>query len=207
VLQNLPNHLRLRPIKQTIQRPNLLRVSGSQRAEYFGHMNPENAVVAACNGAAEAEAVIGELRQNGLEADCISIVAVDQQSGLLPVAYGFDNGRLRTTASRGSSQSLLESLPGCAVVLVCPGERTILLAGSFAETVVRTLNSDGLFGNLGPIASGLYSLGIPRDEARDSELTALQGRPLVIVHGRARDVERARLIVAARLDAMGQPNR
>jgi len=64
---------------------------------------------------------------------------------------------------------------------------------------VRTLSNEGLFGDLGPIAGGFYNLGIPRDEARDYELTALQRRPLVIVHGRARDVERARNIVAVRL--------
>jgi len=65
--------------------------------------------------------------------------------------------------------------------------------------VVRTLDNEGLFGDLGPIAGGLYSLGVPRNAAREYELTALQGRPLVIVHGRARDVERARGIVAVRL--------
>ena len=92
------------------------------------------------------------------------------------------------------------------MVLVSPGERTVFLAGPFAASVVRTLENEGLFGDLGPIAGGLYSLGIPRDAARDYELTALQGRPLVIVHGPARDVERARRIVAARLEGIGQPN-
>jgi hypothetical protein len=168
-------------------------------------MTPENAAVTVCDVAADAEAVIAELRQQGVEPGCISAVAVDEQSGAMPVAYYFDGGRLRGTAARGSSRSLLDALPGCAV-LVSPGERTIFLAGPFAASVVRTLESEGLFGNLGPIAGGLYSLGISRDAAREYELTALQGRPLVIVHGRARDVERARDIMAARLVGRGQPN-
>jgi hypothetical protein len=116
---------------------------------------------------------------------------------VMPVAYYLDGGRLRGTASRAGLRSLLEALPGC-VVLVNPGERTLLLAGPFASSVVRALENEGLFGDLGPIAGALYSLGIPRDSARDYELSALRGRPLVIVHGRARDVERARGIVAAR---------
>ncbi|MGD0049634.1 MAG: hypothetical protein ABSE42_21790 [Bryobacteraceae bacterium] len=167
-------------------------------------MPAENAVVAVCNGAADAKTAMLELRQEGLAADCISVVAVDEQSGFLPVAYYFDGGRLRGTAARGSSQSLLETLPDCAV-LVSPGERTILLAGPFAACIVRTLANEGLFGDLGPIAAGLYSLGIPRDAARDYELSALRGRPLVIVHGRARDIERARHILAARIEGQEQP--
>jgi hypothetical protein len=164
----------------------------------------ENAAVAVCNGAADAEAAVGELYQQGLGAECISVVAVDEQSGVMPVAYYLDDGRLRGTPASGGSRSLLESLPGCAV-LVSPGERTILLAGPFAACVIRTLDNEELFGDLGPIAAGLYSLGIPRDSARDYELTALQGSTLVIVHGRARDVERARGIVAARLEGKVQP--
>jgi hypothetical protein len=167
-------------------------------------MPQENAVVAVCNGAAEAKAVFGGLRQQGLGSDCISIVAVDKQSGLMPVAYYFEDGRLRGTARRGGSRSLLDGLPASAV-LVSLGE-TVLLAGPFAASVVRTLDNEGLFGDLGPIAGGLYSLGIPQRAARDYELTALQGHPLVIVHGPARDVERARLFVAASLEGKGQPN-
>jgi len=169
-------------------------------------MAPENVVVVESIGAADAAAAIAELRQQGLEAECISVVAVDEQSGVIPVAYHFESGGLRSTAPQGMSWRLLETLRGCAV-LVIPAERTVFLAGPFAASVVRTLQNHGLFGDLGPIAGGLYSLGIPRDAARESELTALRGRPLVIVCGRARDVERARLIMEARLEGMGQPNR
>lgn len=159
----------------------------------------ENAVVAVFDVAAEAEAAVSDLMQQGLESGCISVVAADEPSGLAPVAYYFERGCLRRTAAQGSLR-LLESLPGCAVLIV-PGERTALLAGPFATSVVRALENEGLFGELGPIAGGLYSLGVSRDAARDYELAAHQGRPLVIVHGRARDVARARGILAARVEA------
>jgi hypothetical protein len=160
-------------------------------------MPSENAVVAICNRAADVQATVAELRQQGLEPDCISIVAADGQSGSMPAAYYVDGGRLRSTATRGGSQSVVEPFAVCAV-LVCPGERTLFLAGPFAASVVGMLHNEGLFGGLGPIAGGLYNLGFSRDEARDYELTALQGRPLVIVYGRARDVERARHVSAVR---------
>jgi hypothetical protein len=158
----------------------------------------ENAVVAVCNLVSDAEAVVSDLRQQGLEPGCISIVAVDERSGSTPIAYFFEQGCLSRTAARGGCWPMLEALSGCAV-LVSPGERTAILAGPFAACVVRTLDNEGLFGDLGPIASGLYSLGISRDAARDYELTALQGRALVIVHGRAQDVAWARRILTDRL--------
>jgi hypothetical protein len=158
----------------------------------------ENVVVAVCDLTSDAEAVVAELRQQGIEPGCISIVAVDERSGSTPIAYYFDRGCLWRTAGRGGCWRLLEALSGCAV-LVSPGERTAILAGPFAASVVRALDNEGLFGDLGPIAGGLYSLGIPRDAARDYELTALRGRALVIVHGRAQDVARARRILTDRL--------
>ena len=94
----------------------------------------------------------------------------------------------------------MEPLPGCAV-LIGSGERMALLTGPFAASVARMLDNQGLFGDLGPIAGGLYSLGIPREAACDYERTALRGCALVIVHGRARDVARARLILAARTES------
>jgi hypothetical protein len=81
-------------------------------------------------------------------------------------------------------------------VLVIPGERAVFLAGAFAASVVRVLDHEELFGGLGPIASGLYNLGLPSDAAREYELSALQGRILVIVHGPAGEVARARQILA-----------
>ncbi len=158
---------------------------------------PDNAVVAVCQGAADVETAIADLRQHGLEPGSISVVATEEPGGLQPVAYYFEDGCLRRTAAKGSWR-LLESLPGYAV-LVSPGVRVTLLAGSFASSVVRALNSEGLLGDLGPIAGGLYSLGIPRDVALGYERKALEGYALVVVHGRARDVARARQVLKDRL--------
>jgi hypothetical protein len=160
---------------------------------------PENAVVVVCDVAAEAEAAVSELLRQGLDPGCYSVVSVDEQAGSAPAAYYVERGCLLRTAGHGSSRSPFEALSRCAV-LVRLGERPIFLAGPFAASVVRTIDNEGLFGDLGPIAGGLYSLGIPRNAARNYELTALQGRALVIVHGRARDVARARGILASRLE-------
>jgi hypothetical protein len=167
-------------------------------------MPSENAAVAVCNSAVDAEAAVSVLRTQGVDPGSISVIAADEHTGPAPVAYYFEGACLRSTTARGGCLRPFEVLPACAV-LVIPGERTTLLAGPVAASVVRALNNEGLFGDLGPIAGGLYSLGIPRDVAREYELTAFQGHALVMVHGRARDVSRARRILAAWREATLQP--
>jgi len=170
-----------------------------------GMLSPsENLLVEICRGGTEAEAAICELGRQGVGPESISAVVADRQAGVAPVAYYFESGRLLRTAARDSGWRPAKSLAGCAVLMV-PGEPTVLLAGAFAESIVRALENGALFGDLGPIAGGLYSLGVSRDAAREYELTALQGHALVLVHGSVGVVARARRILAARRDEEGAP--
>ncbi len=157
-------------------------------------MSPANVVVAVCKRMTDAVMAVSELRRQDIEPGCISVVAVDEQSGVAPVSYYLEDGYLRRAASGRDCPCLWKALPGCAV-LVNPGEPVIFLAGSLAACVARTLNNGALFGDLGPVAAGLYSLGLAKEAAREYELAARQGRVLLIVHGRARDVARARGIL------------
>jgi hypothetical protein len=164
----------------------------------------ENVVVAICSEAGDAEAAVLELGRQGIGPDSISIVAAEDESAAAPVAYYFEHGILRGTALREDRWRLMADLPGCAV-LVIPDERPVLVAGSLAASVVRVLDNKPLFGDLGPIASAFYCAGIPRDTAREYELTALQGRVLVVVQGRAKDVAGARAILANRKSRRATP--
>jgi len=157
----------------------------------------ENVVVAICGAAADAEAAVQELGQRGIGPDSISVVAAGDERATAPVAYYFEHGVLRGTALREERWRFLADLPGCAV-LVIPDERPVLIGGSLAASVVRAIDNKLLFGDLGPVASALYSAGVARDAAREYELTALQGHVLVIVQGRAKDVAGARTILADR---------
>lgn len=155
----------------------------------------ENAVVAVCNGVGDCESAVLELCRNGVAADAISVVTVDAPAGLETSAYYFDQGRLRRAPDQPNCRRLWEALSGW-VVVACPGERTAVVAGPLAATIVRVLDQGELLGKLGPLAAGLYTLGIPRNAAREYELAALQGRSLVVGHGRSKDLAGVRRILA-----------
>lgn len=156
-------------------------------------MSAQNAMVAICHGPADAAAALRELGRQGVGLACLSAVAADRESETAPAAYYVQDGQLRK-AGQGEG-GLWQMLSGRSV-LVIPGEPAILLAGPFAACVVQTLENGMLFGDLGPIAGALYSLGISRESACRYASAARQGRALVIVHGRSREVEQARSILA-----------
>jgi hypothetical protein len=156
---------------------------------------PVNALVVVYNVAEDAAAALATLRAQELE-HALSLAAADQQSGIAPVAYHFESGHLHRAPVPGSSPSPFEGFAEYAV-LVCAGERPVLLGGPFAAAVIRALDNEGLFGDLGPIAAGLYSFGVPREAAREYELMVRQGRILVIVQGRARDIVRLGRLLGA----------
>ncbi len=153
-------------------------------------MPPENIAVAVCNGVAEAVRVIAELDRHGIEPECMSMVAIDEYSAFDPVGYCMTDGHLRRAAAGGCAP-VLDKMTGYTV-LVAPGQPVILLAGPIGACVSRTLQNKALFGALGPIASLLYALGASRVAACGYETAARQGRALIVVHGRARNVARAR---------------
>ena len=159
-------------------------------------MPAENATVAVYRTTADAVTAVAELRRQGVAPASISTVAADEQSGSRPVVYYLDGEKnLRGTAAADDWSVLWQTLEGCAVLLH-PGMPAILLAGPFAACAVRALNNESLFGDLGPIAGALYSLGFTRETALKYEATALAGCPLVMVHGRSREVARARQMLA-----------
>lgn len=156
-------------------------------------MPAENAMVAIRDGPATAVEALRELTRQGVGLCCLSAVAIDRESETAPAAYYVQDGHLRKAGQ--SDGGLWQMLSGCSV-LVLPGEPAILLAGPFAAFVVQAVENGTLFADLGPVAGALYSLGFSRESARRYASAVRQGRALVIVHGRSREVEQARGILA-----------
>jgi hypothetical protein len=155
-----------------------------------------NLIVAVCDVMADAVAAVALLERHGIERSSVSVVVLDERTGLAPVAYYLCDGQIRRTAAEEKPPHMWQSFTPCAVILT-PGTAALVVSGPFAIPAARALEHESLFGDLGAIAGGLYSLGVSREEARKYELTAYSGRSLVIVQGHTRDVARARELLAA----------
>ena len=153
-------------------------------------MPVENVAVFVYSAAADLVNVLGKLARHSVGAESVSVISVDRETATASIAYHIETGEIQR-APRGDSLSFANLLKGCTLLLT-PDLPVVLIAGPLGRCFSRTLQNEALFGGMGAIAGTLYSLGIPRGAACQYETAALKGGALIIVHGRARDVARAR---------------
>ena len=85
-------------------------------------------------------------------------------------------------------------LPGWAFFVI-PGIGPMLVAGPMSRWIVLGLKNAAIFGDLDPLAAGLYNIGISRDRLSMFEAALKAGKFLVVIHGPSDDVNRARQIL------------
>ena len=72
-----------------------------------------------------------------------------------------------------------------------------MVGGPFLAALVGALESAAVVGGLSAVSAGLVSLGIPKDSAVKYESEIKADKFVMVVHGAADELERARTILAA----------
>ena len=81
------------------------------------------------------------------------------------------------------------------VFLMIPAFGPVIVAGHFAAVIVAGIEGSLAVGGLGAIGAALYSIGIPKDDAIRYEKALKADAFLVMVHGTANEVHRARTVL------------
>jgi hypothetical protein len=76
-----------------------------------------------------------------------------------------------------------------------PGIGPVLVAGPVVAWIVGALEGAAVVGGLSAIGAGLYGMGIPKDSVVQYELALKTDKFLLMVHGTATEVEKARDII------------
>jgi hypothetical protein len=76
-----------------------------------------------------------------------------------------------------------------------PGIGPVLVAGPVVAWIVGALEGAALVGGVSAIGAGLYGMGIPKDSVVEYELALKTDKFLLLVHGTAPEVEKARGII------------
>jgi hypothetical protein len=79
----------------------------------------------------------------------------------------------------------------CAI----PGIGPILVAGPLVAWIIGALEGAVVVGGLSAVGAGLYSIGIPKDSVLTYEAALKSDRFLVLAHGTAAEVAKARDIM------------
>jgi hypothetical protein len=77
-----------------------------------------------------------------------------------------------------------------------PGLGPVLVAGPLVAWIVGALEGAAVVGGVSAIGAGLVGIGIPKDSVVQYELALKTDKFLLMVHGTASEVEKARSIIA-----------
>jgi hypothetical protein len=161
-------------------------------------MSKDNAVVGVFDTHTQAEETIKQLQKSGFDVKQLSILGKDFHTEEQVVGYYNTGDRVKYWGKLGSFWGAIWGLLVGTAFFVIPGVGPVLMAGPLVATIVAALEGAVVVGGLSAIGAALFSLGIPKDSVLKLDTALKAGKFLVVAHGSASDVEKARSILSAR---------
>lgn len=155
----------------------------------------EYTVVAVLETHGEAEETVKKLQQSGIDLKKCSIVGKENLTGEHVVGYYYAGDRIAYWGKMGAFWGGLWGLLGGSAFFLIPGIGPVLVGGTFVSAIVGALEGAVVVGGLSALGAGFYNIGIPQDSIVDYETAVLNNRFVVIIHGNADEVARAKFIL------------
>jgi hypothetical protein len=159
-------------------------------------MSEQNAVVAVYPSHVEAEGAVKELERAGINMRTLSIVGKDTHTDEHVVGYYNTGDRMKYWGKMGAFWGGFWGLLFGSAFFAIPGLGPILVAGPLVAWIVGALEGAAVVGGVSAIGAGLIGIGIPKDSVVQYELALKTDKFLLMVHGTASEVEKARSVIA-----------
>jgi hypothetical protein len=157
----------------------------------------QNAVVAVYASHVEAEAAVKELQRAGVDMRTLSIIGKDSHTDEHVVGYYNTGDRMKYWGKIGAFWGGFWGLLFGSAFFAIPGLGPVLVAGPLVALIVGALEGAAVVGGVSAIGAGLIGIGIPKDSVVQYELALKTDKFLLMVHGTAPEVEKARSIIAS----------
>ena len=154
-----------------------------------------NSVVAVFESHDQAEDAIRELQKDGFDMKKLSIVGKDYHTEEHVVGYYTTGDRMAYWGKLGAFWGGFWGLLFGSAFFWVPGIGPLLVAGPLVMWIVGALEGAVVTGGLTALGAGLYSIGIPKNSVVQYETEVKNGKLLLVAHGTADEVERARDIL------------
>ena len=158
-------------------------------------MSETNSAVAIYETHSAAEEAVKELQKSGFDMKKLSIVGKDYHTDEQVVGYYNTGDRMKYWGKMGAFWGAIWGWLFGAAFFAIPGIGPILVAGPLVAWVVAALEGAVVAGGLSALGAGLYSVGIPKDSVVKYELALKADKFLLMAHGTADEVARARDIM------------
>ena len=177
-------------------------------------LSATDAVVAVYPSHPALDEAIKELQRSRFDMKQLSIVGKDYYTDQQVIGYYNVGDRMKYWGTMGAFWGGLWGLLIGAAFFWVPGVGPLLVAGPAAAWILAALEGAVVVGGVSAVGAGLYGIGIPKDSVVRYETAIKAGKYLLICHGNAAEVARAREILDATtpdeltdhmLDPVGQP--
>ena len=158
-------------------------------------MSEANAVVAVYDTHVAAEEAVKELQRGGIDMRTLSIVGRNTHADEQVVGYYNNGDRMKYWGKTGAFWGGFWGLLFGSAFFAIPGLGPVLVAGPVVAWIVGALEGAAVVGGLSAIGAGLYGMGIPKDSVVQYELALKTDKFLLMVHGKASEVEKAKDII------------
>ena len=155
----------------------------------------ENSVVAVYRTHTEADQAVKELQGGGVDMHKLSIVGKGYHTDEHVVGYYNTGDRMKYWGKIGAFWGGFWGLLFGSALFIIPGLGPILAAGPIVAWIVGALESAVVVGGVSALGAGLYSMGIPKDSIVKYETALKSDQFLLIAHGTAADVAKAKEII------------
>ena len=158
---------------------------------------PDDAVVAVFSHHQDAEAAVRKLAGDGFDMTHFSIVGKGYHTEEKVVGFYNAGDRIKLWGKNGAFWGGLWSLFFGGVFLSIPVIGHIMILGHLAAMVIAAIEGAVLVGGLSAIGAALFSIGIPKDSVIRYEEAIKADGFLVVAHGPASEMARAKIILQA----------
>ena len=158
-------------------------------------MSTQNSVVAVYSTHAEADQAVKELQRGGVDMRKLSIVGKGYHTDEQVVGYYNTGDRMKYWGKMGAFWGGFWGLLFGSALFLIPGLGPILAAGPIVTWIVAGLEGAVAVGGLSALGAGLYSIGIPKDSILKYETAVRSDQFVLIAHGTAAEVARAKDII------------
>jgi len=158
-------------------------------------MSTNNSVVAIYPTHTEADQAVKELQRAGVDLRKLSIVGKGYHTDEHAVGYYNTGDRMMYWGKVGAFWGGFWGLLFGSAFFMIPGLGPILAAGPVVTWIVGALEGAALVGGVSALGAGLYSMGIPKDSIVKYEAALKTDQFLLIVHGTAAEVAKAKDII------------
>jgi hypothetical protein len=158
-------------------------------------MSVQNSVVAVYRTHTEADQAVKELQRSGVDMHKLSIVGKGYHTDEHAVGYYSTGDRMKYWGKIGAFWGGFWGLLFGAAFFSIPGLGPILAAGPVVAWIVAGLEGAVVVGGVSALGAGLFSMGIPKDSIVKYETALKTDQFLLIAHGTAAEVAKAKDII------------